>query len=162
MYECNICNKQFETYQKLNGHKSIHRENGRYSVSRKKIQPIECLNCNKLTYNPSYCSMECHQTGKWNSIFKEISEGNILTEGYMRKYITETRGYKCEDCGCGPMWNGKPITLQLDHIDGNSDNNALNNIRWLCPNCHTQTQTWCARNKKNSIRSIRRNRYKPG
>lgn len=162
MYECNICNKQFDSHRKLNGHKSSHRENGRYSVSRKTKQKIECTNCKTLTYNSKYCSMNCQQTHKWVILFNKISEGEILSEGYMRRYLTETKGYVCEDCGCGSTWNGKHITLQLDHIDGNSDNNALNNIRWLCPNCHTQTETWCARNKKNTIRSKRRNKYKPG
>jgi hypothetical protein len=162
MYECNVCNKEFDSHRKLNGHKSIHKENGRYSVSRRTKQEIECLNCKTLTYNPKYCSMNCQQTHKWNNKYNKISEGDILSEGYMRRYITETKGYKCEDCGCGSTWNNKPITLQLDHIDGNSDNNSLDNIRWLCPNCHTQTDTWCARNKKNSVRSNRRNKYKPG
>ena len=162
MFECNVCNKEFDSYRKLNGHKSTHKEGGRYSVSRKTKQTISCANCRGLTYNPKFCSLSCQQTYKWNISFDKIAKGEILSEGYMRRYVTEIRGYKCEDCGCGSTWNHKPITLQLDHIDGNSDNNSLENIRWLCPNCHTQTETWCARNKKNSIRSKRRNKYKPG
>lgn len=48
----------------------------------------------------------------------------------------------CEKCGQGPSWNGAPLTLQLDHIDGNPTNNRLENLRVLCPNCHTQTPTY--------------------
>lgn len=46
--------------------------------------------------------------------------------------------YKCDCCGISE-WNGKPITLQLHHIDGNDTNNSLDNIQLLCPNCHSQT-----------------------
>jgi len=55
---------------------------------------------------------------------------------------------KCVLCGLNDSWNNKPITLQLDHIDGNRYNHNLENLRILCPNCHTQTPTHSARNKK--------------
>jgi 5-methylcytosine-specific restriction endonuclease McrA len=38
--------------------------------------------------------------------------------------------------------NGKPITLQIDHIDGDRENNTFENLRFICPNCHSQTETW--------------------
>lgn len=48
---------------------------------------------------------------------------------------------KCEICGL-TEWMGKPITLQLDHINGKHSDNRLENLRILCPNCHSQTETW--------------------
>jgi len=51
--------------------------------------------------------------------------------------------YECATCGMPPEWNGKTLTLQLDHIDGDTMNNLLTNLRFLCPNCHSQTDTFC-------------------
>lgn len=56
------------------------------------------------------------------------------------------KDHKCEICG-NTEWNGKPIPLQLDHIDGNSHNHILTNLRLICPNCHAQTETYCGKNK---------------
>ena len=53
--------------------------------------------------------------------------------------------YKCAGCGISD-WKGKPISLQLDHINGVNNDNRRENLRFLCPNCHSQTETWGTRN----------------
>ena len=54
--------------------------------------------------------------------------------------------YKCSECGI-TEWNGKPIVLQLDHINGNNRDHRIENLRLLCPNCHSQTDTYSRKKK---------------
>lgn len=53
----------------------------------------------------------------------------------------------CYKCGLEPKWNGEPLSLQIDHINGKSNDNRLCNLRMLCPNCHSQTPNFAGRNK---------------
>lgn len=63
---------------------------------------------------------------------------------YKKQVLKEQDG-KCALCGID-TWQGKPLTLELDHIDGNNQNNKRSNQRCLCPNCHSQTPNWRGRN----------------
>lgn len=49
----------------------------------------------------------------------------------------------CEGCGIPPLWESKKLVFQLHHIDGNRENNNLENLKILCPNCHSQTENFC-------------------
>lgn len=61
----------------------------------------------------------------------------------LRQALIETgRLFRCEWCSVGSTWNNKPLTLQVDHIDGDSQNNEAENLRFLCPNCHSQTDNF--------------------
>ena len=53
---------------------------------------------------------------------------------------------KCNTCSISE-WLNKPVSLELDHIDGDRDNNSRENLRLLCPNCHSQTPTWKGKHK---------------
>jgi Zn finger protein HypA/HybF involved in hydrogenase expression len=54
---------------------------------------------------------------------------------------------RCEECGIKNEWNNRPLVLHLDHINGISNDHALSNLRMLCPNCHSQTETYVGKNK---------------
>jgi Zn finger protein HypA/HybF involved in hydrogenase expression len=58
--------------------------------------------------------------------------------------------YKCQWCSVGTEYNKKPLTLQLDHINGDRTDNRKENLRWLCPNCHSQTETYVGRKAFNN------------
>lgn len=66
-----------------------------------------------------------------------------LKKRLIREKILEN---KCSCCGI-EEWQGNPITLQLDHVNGDGSDHKLSNLRLLCPNCHSQTDTWCGKNK---------------
>lgn len=97
----------------------------------------------------------CTSTEAWNK--KDISNYLIIgpkkgLSPRQRNYIFKNNllGDSCVWCGLKNTWNGKPLKLQIDHINGNRYDNTLENLRFLCPNCHSQTETFCGLNKKNN------------
>ncbi|MBF9072426.1 HNH endonuclease signature motif containing protein [Streptacidiphilus fuscans] len=64
----------------------------------------------------------------------------------------------CAGCGTGPLWCGKDLTLEVDHINGDWADNRPDNLRILCPNCHATTDTYCGRNKRKRSRASGRDR----
>ena len=63
----------------------------------------------------------------------------------VRRWCYKNWEYKCSVCDISD-YNGKPLSLQLDHKDGDNKNHLLENLRWLCPNCHSQTDNWGVKN----------------
>jgi 5-methylcytosine-specific restriction endonuclease McrA len=91
----------------------------------------------------------------------KLSNDEIFTKNKLiapstvkRRIIAEKLiDYKCNECGIKNVYNNKEIILHLDHKDGDNSNNELNNLRFLCPNCHSQTSTYSGRNKIKSIQN---------
>lgn len=67
-------------------------------------------------------------------------------KGSHKKLLIQENGHRCECCNL-EVWMNFPITLELEHIDGNNRNNVRSNLKLLCPNCHSLTDTWRGRNK---------------
>lgn len=84
------------------------------------------------------------ETRKAN-VREKYLKGLIKDRATLKKIITDDNGYACDVCKID-KWLDKPLTLHLDHKDGNAGNNLPANLRMLCPNCHSQTETFGARN----------------
>jgi len=108
-----------------------------------------------------YCDNVCQ--GKHRRQLGNLSvEAGTATSNLVKKYLIEKHGAKCMKCG----WNevntiSNNVPIELEHIDGNSENNSLENVILLCPNCHSLTPTYKALNRGNG-RHSRMVRYNDG
>lgn len=120
-----------------------------------------CGNCeNELNVNQKkYCSQKCFREHRWKKDKNDILNGNNTSIRQIKRYLIETRGEKCEECSWGKVneYTGN-IPIELEHIDGDFRNNKLENLKLLCPNCHSLTSTYKGANKGNG-RYNRMKRY---
>jgi predicted nucleic acid-binding Zn ribbon protein len=129
---------------------------------RKIIKNNKCLNCGNDTKN-KFCTQKCQHEYKRNEIFIKIENGDTsFYHKQYKAYLIYKYGEKCMKCG----WNkinylSNKVPIELEHKDGNSENNNLNNLELLCPNCHSLTPTYKALNKGNG-RHNRMIRYNNG
>lgn len=119
----------------------------------------KCLKCEKLTARKTYkyCSNQCQADYQYNKYIEEWLDGKIdggtssgIVSSHVKRYLREINKDKCEICSWSKV---NPFTgivpLEADHIDGNHKNNKIDNLRLICPNCHSLTSTYRALNKGN-------------
>jgi len=103
--------------------------------NRKKNQETHMKSLHKKkTYSLEDVLVENSNYGSYN-LKQKLLSNNILEN-------------KCFECSITDTWNNKPISLQLDHINGINNDNRLENLRILCPNCHSQTETFSGKRHK--------------
>lgn len=109
---------------------------------------------NKLDdYKIAYLFLNEKEIGKQIPLNEILVENRPYKSQDLKKRLIKEglKEDKCELCGCSNEWNGKLLILQLDHINGNHSDNRLENLRIVCPNCHSQTETFS--NKRNKKRN---------
>jgi hypothetical protein len=142
-------------------------------MARPKIHPhtYNCVECNKesiyrVSKNNLYCSITCQATSQYKKYVDDWKNGIISGAGvngpskHIKRYLLDKYKNSCYTCGID-SWNNKTITLEIEHIDGDSTNNTEDNLAVICPNCHSQTATYKGANK-GSGRHSRRVRYAEG
>lgn len=115
---------------------------GNYHVLKMKCQKFDI----PLHYERDISHLTVTNTRPDDEVFCEDSTYTQRTG--IKKRLIRDHGfeYKCVDCGLEGEWNGKPIVLTLEHKNGVRNDNRLENLCFLCPNCHSQTETYAGRN----------------
>lgn len=159
---CIICNSEFKCYpsafkRRFTCSKKCRQE---YSFPKKLVKCNFCEKEFKYVSNSKtkFCSITCASNYRISQTNLKI-ENNITTDITTIKRYLLNKSSSCAICGISNMWNNLPLTLQLDHIDGDSDNNNLNNLRLVCPNCHSQTDNFSGKNRGKELKTAKRNLY---
>ncbi|MUL64249.1 HNH endonuclease [Mycobacterium sp. CBMA 234] len=113
-----------------------------------------------------YCGNVCQTIVRCEASTKRwLETGEAWIDGrrghYVRQYLTRAQSSCCAICAGVTTWQGQPLALVLDHMDGDPTNNRRENLRLICPNCDSQLPTYKSRNRGNG-RHSRRQRYANG
>lgn len=160
---CLSCGKEFKCFKSENRKFCCRGCSATYN-NKLKGKKNKCLFCgNEISSRKQYCDIKCHHKYNKKITYEKIEYGDISFDHRMYKnYLIDKYGEKCMKCG----WNERnetsgKIPIELEHIDGNSENNLLSNLKLLCPNCHSLTPTYKALNIGNG-RHKRMIRYNEG
>lgn len=142
--------------------KRFNRFCDRVCAARKRNQNRQHKKCKSCDNIPKrgcqYCETCFLEKKNKGKIPKALGECKSSTS--IRKFLLKTRQHKCELCEL-EKWREYSIPLEVDHKNGNSQENTEENLRLICPNCHALTDTWKGKNKGKG-RFLRAKRYREG
>lgn len=122
---------------------------GAQQYIKKIIKILDIDTAHFLGYNTASGFKNSHIVRVTKNADELLTLGNVKVKTHQLKRALNERGveYKCDICDL-VKWLDQPITLQIHHKDGNTYNNVIENLQYLCPNCHTQTDNWGFKGKK--------------
>ena len=129
-----------EVLEKMN----LRKAGGNYDTLRKyiKVYSLDISHFIKVKNFSKLTSFERILTYEQIFCIDSKADRSTLKKRILKDNIIE---YICKDCGLLPIWNNKPLTLQIEHKNGIHNDNRLENLCWLCPNCHSQTKTYAGK-----------------
>ena len=143
---CQFCSREINNKGSLKAHemcckenpnRTTHKHSPNAGVQKGDISPLKGTKVERnKSWDERYPIEEVfieNSTYARNCLKKRILSNNLIE-------------YICACCGLGPEWNGKPMTLILDHINGINNDNRLENLRFVCSNCDCQLDTYKSRN----------------
>lgn len=149
---CKSCSAQYNNSRRDQASRDKQRNSIRNRYNNNNSNLFVCQQCS-IEFRAGtgakqykFCSRGCLLLNKASQQRQRFIDGKIVTSDSLRKHLTEDRGYSCEECGISE-WNNSKLTLQVDHINGDPGNNFPDNLRLLCPNCHSQTPTYKGGNR---------------
>lgn len=139
------------------------------NIAKYDLNPKRCPQCEApidyhKRFESVYCSHSCAASAnnvtrlkkpkktkpnisKHTQTLERFEQGLIKFRSTLRSCLKHMFGENCAICNLPPCWESKKLILVVDHIDGDASNNFPSNLRLLCPNCNSQTDTFCGRNK---------------
>ena len=149
---CKNCNNPISYEKRQQGNSFCGHSCRGYFYGAKKRRDASCIVCSGETASrkTKYC-LPCRPKNP----FKILRLQDAKTDASRRRFLIRIHGVQCWTCKQSE-WMGEPIPVELDHVDGNSDNNSEGNLRILCPNCHAQTPTYKGANKSKLLKMTKR------
>ena len=137
MFVCEFCKKEFNSQESLGGHRSGHVRRGEIA-KRVEREKLFCELCNERFASAA-------QLGSHRRFIHNPRPLDGLCSRAKKTHLLHRLGHQCQVCLLSE-WMSKPIPIELDHIDGNPENEVRENLRLICPNCHAQTDTYKGKN----------------
>lgn len=147
-YLFDTCDTKCQIFSKLGF--GPRNQGGNNNTLKARVQH-DNIDLTKYKQNLSKFLKQSHRFKKQNLTQDMILIDNCKhTRRTVKRFILQNKiiQYVCSDCGNDGSHNGKTLVLQLEHINGINDDNRLENLCFLCPNCHSQTSTFCGKNVK--------------